>query len=147
MSSREPVWLHLKKYKSVKPIHVTRVNPIPVHYKKESDEVIKSLVDAKIIRRVEGSTEWTSSGLFMPKGNSKMRLVTDYRWLNTILDRPVHPFPTTDMIRHSIGSKSRVFAKVDLVSAYHQLRIHPDDQELTTFLVPQGRYCYLRVPM
>ena len=75
-----------------------------------------------------------------------MSLVTDYRRLNTILDRPVHPFPTTDMIRHSIGSTSRVICKVDLVSAYHQLRIHEDDQELTTFLVPQGRYCYLRAP-
>ena len=76
-----------------------------------------------------------------------MRLVTDYRRLNMILRRPVHPFPTTEQIRHNLGANSKFFAKIDLVSAYHQLRIDEKDQELTTFLVPQGRFCYLRAPM
>ena len=77
----------------------------------------------------------------------RLRLVTDFTCLNRFIDRPVHPFPTTEMIQQSIHPASRYFAKVDLVSAYHQIPLAVEDQALTTFLLPWGRFFYTRTPM
>jgi hypothetical protein len=41
---------------------------------------------------------------------------------------------------------SQVFSLIDLWSAYHQVRIHPDDIEKTAFVTPTGHYEYLVVP-
>ena len=64
-------------------------------------------------------------GFFVEKPDSggKLRLVTDFRNLNANLKRPVWPFATTDKIRRSLDKEDRFFAKVDLVSGYHQIPI------------------------
>ena len=36
---------------------------------------------------------------------------------------------------------------MDLVSAYHQIPLAVEDQGLTTFLLPLGRFFYTRTPM
>ena len=53
--------------------------------------------------------------------------VTDFTRLNRFIDRPVHPFPTTEHIQQAIHPSSRYFAKVDLVSAYHQIPLAKED--------------------
>lgn len=35
---------------------------------------------------------------------------------------------------------------LDAYRGYHQIAMHPDDQEKTAFITPQGTYCYKVVP-
>ena len=39
-----------------------------------------------------------------------------------------------------------MFTKLDCNSGFHQIPLHPDSQELTTFITPFVRYCYKRLP-
>ena len=47
----------------------------------------------------------------------------------------------------SISSDARVFAKMDAVHGYFQLALDEASSYVTTFLLPSGRYRYLRAPM
>ena len=43
--------------------------------------------------------------------------------------------------------EDKVFAKLDAVHGYLQLRLDKESSKLTTFLLPQGKFRYLRAPM
>ena len=47
-----------------------------------SKSVIKDLIRKKVITRVDEPTEWCGPAFFVPKGNGKVRLVTNYTELN-----------------------------------------------------------------
>ena len=84
------------------------------------------LLRVGVIRKVTKRTEWTSPALFVTKGSGALRLVTDFRGLNKYLERPTDSFLTTEVLAKMVRADSRYFAKVDLVSAYHQV---PLDEE------------------
>ena len=69
-----------------------------------------------------GVTEWCSPAVWVPKGdNVRVRLCTDYRELNKMVKRPVHPFPSTTEILQAIPVTAKYFAKLDAVHGYFQL--------------------------
>ena len=76
-----------------------------------------------------------------------MRLVTDYTQLNKFVKRPIHPFPSTRDILQSIPKEAKIFAKLDAVHGYFQLALDEESSKITTFLLPQGKFRYLRAPM
>ena len=87
------------------------------------------------------------SWFFVGKGDGKsVRLVTDYTKLNSYVDRPVHPFPSVIDILQSIPSEAKYFAKFDAVNGYFQIGLDNESSKLTTFILPSGRYQYLRIP-
>ena len=67
--------------------------------------------------------------------------------MNKFVKRPVHPFPSVADIVRSIPAGTRFFAKMDVIHGYFQLALDEESSKLTTFLLPSGRYCYLRAPM
>ena len=74
-------------------------------------------------------------------------MVTDFTGLNEFVQRPVHPFPSVGEIVQSVPSTAKFFAKLDAVHGYFQLALDEESSKLTTFLLPSGRYRYLRAPM
>ena len=95
-----------------------------------------------------GVTEWCSPAVWVPKGNNvRVRLCTDYRELNKLVKRPVHPFPSTREILQAIPTTAKYFAKLDAVHGYFQLAPYEESSKLTTFLLPQGKFRYTRAPM
>ena len=122
----------------------------PLKFQKEAALTVQKLIDRDIIEKVPpGDTaEWCSPGFFVPKSdNIRVRLVTDYTYLNKWVARPIHPFPSAQDIVQSIPASARVFAKFDAVNGYFQLALEPDSRKYTTFLLPSGRYRYKRAPM
>ena len=131
-----------------RPVRKLTARPIPLHYRKEADRMVSQLVSGGILERVTEPTEWISAGHFVPKPDKKrLRLVTDYVDLNTYVQRPVHPFPSTQEIMQNIQAGSTWFAKLDAVHGYFQIPLDEESSKLTTFLLPSGRYRYLRAPM
>ena len=61
--------------------------------------------------------------------------------------RPIHTFPSTQEILSGISPDSTVFAKLDATQGYHQVPLDEDSSRLTTFLLPSGRFRFLRAPM
>ena len=51
-----------------------------------------------------------------------------------------------DLIKN-LNPNSKVFCKLDAVLGYYQIPLDEESRKLTTFLLPSGRYRYLRAPM
>ena len=64
-----------------------------------------------------------------------MRMVVDYRQLNSQTMRDRFPTPTAgDLIAKTRGAK--LFSKIDLLSGFHQLRMREADAHKTAFATP-----------
>ena len=59
----------------------------------------------------------------------------------------LNPFSSATEIMQSIPEDAKFFAKLDAVHGYFQLALDEESSYLTTFLIPSGRYRYLRAPM
>ena len=126
------------------------VRQTPIHMQEEAEKLVQSLLDANIIKRVSDNepTPWVAPGFFVPKPNGKgVRLVTDYRAINKFIRRPIHPFPSARDCLKKIPHTAKVFAKLDCLHGYFQLALDKESSYLTTFLLPSGRYRYVRAPM
>ncbi|XP_043195494.1 uncharacterized protein K02A2.6-like [Amphibalanus amphitrite] len=55
-----------------------------------------------------------------------------------------YPLPRIEDVLDRL-SGSQVFSRLDLKDAYHQLELHPDSRDLTTFISHQGLYRFRRV--
>ena len=85
-------------------------------------------------------------GIFFPKPNGGARLVVDLSYLNSFIERPVHPFVAgTDLLKN-LDPNSKVFCKLDAVLGYYQIPLDEDSKKLFTFLLASGRYRYLEPP-
>jgi hypothetical protein len=122
----------------------------PVHQQAAATKLEQELEAAGIIQKIDKPTAWTSPGFFVPKPNWGVRLVTDYagpRGLNSQILRPTHPFPAAHDIVQAIPPTARYFATADCVHGYFQLALDKESKDLTTFMLPSGRWQYLRGPM
>ena len=143
-----PMKIHLRDDIEVKPCRVMTARQVPIHLKKEADQLVDKLVKDKIIERIDVPTDWISPGMFIPKPNgSGLRMVTDFKKLNDNCVRAVRPFPTAADIVARIPAGSKVFATMDAVMGYHQIALDEDSAKLTAFLLPQGKFVYRRGPM
>jgi hypothetical protein len=74
-----------------------------------------------------------------PDGSLGFRLVVDWRGLNAITQPSLHPLPRIDDIIQSLVG-AVVFSKLDLKTAFHQVRIHPDDADFAVMSTPEGLF-------
>ena len=144
-----PMKIHLRNDIPVVPLHVCTTRQIPLHQQKEAEDLVSKLVEGGIISPVNHPTDWISHASFVAKENGKagVRLITDFRVLNQFVKRPVHPFMSANDIIQRILPESKVFAKLDAVQGYFQIKLDEESSDLTTFLLPSGRYKYNRTPM
>ena len=92
--------------------------------------------------------QWCALAFFVPKGHGlHVRLVTDYTKLNRYVSKPVHPFPSVKEIVQAVPAGTQYFAKMDALHSYFQLAMDEPSSKITPFLLPSGRYRYLRAPM
>ena len=66
------------------------------------------------------------------------------RQANQAIQRGKHPVPTVEETLQEISS-AKVFTKLDLNMAFHQIELHPDFHDITTFAAPDGLYRYTRL--
>ena len=83
--------------------------------------------------------------LFVKKPGGGLRFCVDYRALNSITCPDRYPIPLlAETFRNLKGAKW--FTKVDVVQAFHKIRIHKGDEHKTAFRTRYGLYEYIVVP-
>ena len=130
------------------PNRVSAPRPVPLRFQEPANAEIAKYIASGIIVPCDEPTEWCSPAFFVPKGDGKrVRLVTDYTKLNRFVVKPVHPFPSVSDIIQSIPASAACFAKLDATHGYFQIPLDEEASKLTTFILPSGRFRYLRAPM
>ena len=146
----EAATIHIdRSAKNYKPLRIYQARRVPIHYQKEARKALQWYLDSGILKPVSPSksTEWCSPGFFVPKPNGKVRLVIDYRVINKFIDRPAHPFMSPLDIVHRVKPDSKWFIKADAVQGFFQIPLDEASKPLTTFLLPEGRFMFTRMPM
>ncbi|XP_049272437.1 uncharacterized protein LOC125758830 [Rhipicephalus sanguineus] len=124
-------------------LSVPRRIPLPLR------DVVKTELDKLeaegVIRRVDTPTDWCAGLVVVPKVSGGYRLCVDLTRLSKVILRERHVLPTVEQCLGLLG-EATVFSKLDATSSFHQVKLSPESQELTTFITPFGRYCFLRLP-
>jgi hypothetical protein len=95
------------------------------------------------IRR--SSSDSSSPVLFVKKPGGGLRVCVDYRALNAITVKDRYPLPLTkESLNHLKGMKW--FSKIDIISAFNNLRIKKGQEHLTAFRTRFGLYESLVMP-
>ena len=117
---------------------------IPPHQLKEVQDHIQGLLAKKII--VESQSPYAAPTVIVRKKTGEIRLVIDYRRLNSKTVGDAFPLPR---IQESFDALvgAQYFSTLDLASGYHQIAMDPRDQHKTAFVTPFGQYEYTRMPM
>lgn len=93
---------------------------VPAPLEKIVDEKISDLLAEGIIEKVE-SSKWISPLVVVPKDNGNdARICVDMRRANEVVAREKHPLPTIEDFLPELG-EAKVFSKIDVKSAFHQV--------------------------
>lgn len=95
---------------------------VPIPLEKAVDEQIDDLLRQGIIEKVDGPSKWVSPLVVVPKQNGSPRICVDMRRANEAIDRENHPLPTFDDFLPHLA-QAEVFSKLDIKSAYHQVKL------------------------
>lgn len=99
---------------------------------KVCERQITMLLQKRFIQN--SNSEHGSPVIFVAKKDGSMRMCVDYRALNKQTRKNRYPLPRIDDLFDKLHG-ARVFSSIDLQSAYHQVRLKPEDVPKTAFTI------------
>lgn len=139
----EPVTITLKE--NTTPYHVNTARRVPLPLKPKVDAELKRMEDAGVIEKVTEPTDWCAPIVATLKKSGDVRICVDLRQLNKAVKRERYVLPTLDDIAGKMAGAT-VFSALDITSGYHHVPLSPASRKMTTFITPNGRYCFKRLP-
>ena len=133
--------LHINE--NVQPV-AQPVRRIPFSRRARVTEKLEELLKFDVIEKVKGPTSWVNLLVVVEKPNSDIRICLDMRQANQAIVREKHPAPTVEETLQEV-SYAKVFSKLDLNMAFHQIESHPDSRDITTFAALDDLYRYKRL--
>ena len=103
------------------------------------DEIDK-LLQVGFIKPVHEAT-WLSPIVVVPKKNGKIRVCVDYRKLNAATITDPFPLPFADTMLDSVA-RNEMYGFLDGFSGYNQIKMHPDDEHKTAFIIEWGAFVF-----
>ncbi|GFW25124.1 hypothetical protein TNCV_3156271 [Trichonephila clavipes] len=110
-----------------------------IDLKKKVKVEFEFLLAQSIIR--PSKSLWSSPLHVVPKSDSTVRPVGDYRQLNSVTEFDSYPMPYLNDFAHALHGK-RIFSKIDIFKAFHQIPIAECDIPKTAVRTPWGLYEY-----
>ena len=117
--------------------------PMNPNVRKQVREVIQKMLLKKVIEPSE--SRFASPLQIIPKKGNAIRVVNDYRVMNSHITREVHTLPDVQDCLASLHG-NRYFTVVDLKDAFWTCPLAEESRKYTAFLTPDGLYQYRRVP-
>lgn len=116
---------------------------IPFALRNVVDDMVKDMMDEEIIQY--SHSPWASPVVLVKKKDGSMRFCVDYRRLNSITKRDVHPLRRIDDTLDALAG-AQYFTTLDLASGYWQVAMSPADKEKTAFVTHSGLYEFSVMP-
>ena len=109
----------------------------------EARTQVKRFLEKGFVR--PSTSPYGASVLFTPKKDGGLRMCIDYRRVNAQTRKDKHPLPRPDELMDQLRGAD-TFSGLDLLSGYHQVRVHPSDIPKTAFRTSEGLYEWLVMP-
>lgn len=93
------------------------------------------------IQPVSGHSPWMSPMVITFKPNGDIRLCLDMQQANRAILRESYPLPTFESFMIKLWN-AKLFSRLDLKDAYHQLELDEASRPITTFITPRGLFRY-----
>ncbi|XP_058826833.1 uncharacterized protein K02A2.6-like [Topomyia yanbarensis] len=132
------VQANLPLKKNVQPVFL-KARKIPFNMLKTVEDELEKLVAEGVLTKVN-SSNWATPIVPVKKSQNRVRICGDYKQTvnpNIVVDK--HPLPTVDELFASLAGGKK-FSKIDLVQAYLQLEVAPEDREILTLSTHRGLY-------
>ncbi|KAG0427710.1 Retrovirus-related Pol polyprotein from transposon opus, partial [Dictyocoela muelleri] len=115
--------------------------PVPIGIQPEVKHHLKELMQKGIIE--EKSCDTVSPAFVIKKKNGKLRLVVDYRYLNSITKKVHNITPNIYEILAKLKGAT-VFSTIDLNNGYYQISLNDEDIDKTGFSIMKRTYVFRR---
>jgi hypothetical protein len=125
--------------------HHGRPYPIPHKHKVALMKEIKQLCNIGVLEW-QPSSRWASPTFIIPKKDSRVHTISDFRELNKSIVRKPYPIPKISMILQELEDFTYATA-LDLNMGYYSIRLDPTASEMCTIIFPWVKYSYRRLPM
>ena len=144
--SGPPMRIHLKEDAVPFAVHTPRVIPLAWQddVKKELDAMVQQGI---IVPAGDDPTPWCHPLVTVAKPTGCVRLTVDSSNANGQTLRPTHPSPTPHSAVRQVDPRARYFTTMDALYGYWQMKLAEEDQHITTFITPWGRFRFCRGPM
>ena len=106
-------------------------------------KTLTELLDKGFIRVSNSSA--AAPVLFVKKPGGGLRFCVDYRALNKITKKDRYPLPLIYETLRNIG-RAKWFTKLDVIAAFHKIRIAEGDEWMTAFRTRYGLYEWMVTP-
>ncbi|XP_062699679.1 uncharacterized protein K02A2.6-like [Aedes albopictus] len=138
------VQAHIRMNQQFKPVfQPLRRVPIPMEeaVNKKLDQLLaRDIIEVKI-----GPATWVSPLVIVGKASGEPRICLDLRRVNEAVVRERFPMPVVEEYLARIG-KGRVWSKLDIREAFHQVELAEDSRDVTTFITSRGLFRFKRLP-
>ncbi|XP_057444129.1 uncharacterized protein LOC130736305 [Lotus japonicus] len=111
---------------------------------KAIQQEVNKLLAADFIREIKYPT-WLANVVMVKKANGKWRMCVDYTDLNKACPKDSYPLPSIDKLVDG-ASGNELLSLMDAYSGYHQIKMHPSDEDKTAFITARVNYCYQTMP-
>ena len=126
---------------------VSTPRTIPFAYRDKLKQEIDLLVDQGIITPITEPTEWCAPIVVAPnKGTDRIRMCVDLASLTSTSVGNVILLQHHKMQWRTSNNPRPNTSVFDALKGYHQCPFDEESRKLTTFIIPFGRYMYLRAP-
>ena len=123
-----------------------RARLIPFHLRNKLDEELANMEEQDIIEEHHGPSPWVSNIVLAPKDNGAIRITLDMREPNKAIKPIKMPIPRLEEVRAEL-SDYKLFSKLDFRTAYHQLKLSRESQNMTVFHAGDRLMRYKRLTM
>jgi len=121
---------------------------LPYTQKEEIKRQVDKLIENDLTE--PSSSNYNSPIILVPKKGStenqkKWRLCIDFRMVNKKLIADKYPLPRIEDILDNLG-RAKFFSIIDLYSGFHQIPLHKDSRDITSFSTENGSYGWKVLP-
>lgn len=124
------------------PVHC-KARPLPLEKYRIAKKEFQDMVNEGICR--PSNSPWASPLHMVKKKNGEWRPCGDYRRLNNVTVPDRYPVPRLEDVAYLLEGK-KVFSKIDIRKAYHNIPVNEEDIQKTAIITPFGLFEFPKMP-